>query len=59
MLVELWAFEQPGLDLFLEPIGVTFDINSRRMMQYPVEDRCGDYGISEYFIPLVEAAVGG
>jgi len=51
--------DEPGLDLFLEPVGVALDVDRRRVVKDPVQDGRGDHRIAEDLVPLAEAAVRG
>ena len=44
--------EHPLFPAFLEPVTVTFYIQSRAVVQDPVQDRRSDHMISEDFSPL-------
>jgi hypothetical protein len=60
-----WLFDflrfpdQPGLDLLLEPVGVSLDVDRRRVVKDPVQDGRGDDRVAEDLVPLAEASVRG
>ena len=59
MLFDFRLPDEPRLDLFLEPVGVSLDVDRRRVVKDPVQDGRGDDGIAEDLVPLAEAAVRG
>src|SRR5882724_8523282 len=48
-----------ALAAVLQPIALAANVDGRRVMQQPVQDRCGDDGITEDRSPLPVAFVGG
>ena len=59
LLFDFRSPDESRLDLFLEPIRVSLDVDRRRVVKDPVQDSRGDDGIAEDLIPLAEAAVRG
>ena len=58
-LFDLRFPDEAGLDLFLEPVRVSLDVDRCRVVKYPVEDGGCYHLIAEDFVPLAEAAVRG
>ena len=46
---------QAGLPLLTEPVGLSFDIDGRGVVQDTVEDGTGDHRVTEDVAPGVEA----
>ena len=55
----LAAGQQAGLALLLEPVALALDVDDRRVVQQPVEDRRGDDLVAEDVAPAGEALVRG
>ena len=46
-LFDLGLFDEPGLDLLPEAIGVAFDVDGGGVVQDPVQDGRGDHRVAE------------
>lgn len=58
-LFDLGLFDEPGLDLLPQAIGVAIDADGGRVVQDHVQDGRGDHRVAEDLVPLGEAAVRG
>lgn len=55
--MSLSFFNQAGLDLFLEPLGITLDVDSGGMMKQAIKDGCSNNLVTKDFILLGESSV--
>ncbi len=51
--------QQPGLELFLEAIGVAPDIERDGVVKQAVQDRRGNHSVAEHLAPSAEALIAG